>query len=126
MSTPQSHIPAPLVRERAACMCVHGERCTSVAPGHALHLIQARLAAATPSEWTDAVVESADAVTGVVVARSLTDAAPIVLWSGAGAASVVSVGEPVSVHRRYDVLAVGPQRFNVAPIRSDVASRLGA
>ena len=43
MSTPHRHLPPLQVRERAACMCVHGESCSSFAPGHALHLIQARL-----------------------------------------------------------------------------------
>jgi len=48
-------------------MCVSGGRCSSYAPGHALHLIQARLASATPSDWVDAIVESTDEHTGEVV-----------------------------------------------------------
>ena len=87
MSSPQRHNPPVEVRERAACMCDHGDACSSFAPGHALHLIQSRLAAATPSDWADAIVESADAASGVIVVRTLSDAAPIALWSAAGAAA---------------------------------------
>jgi hypothetical protein len=94
-------------------MCVHGEACSSFAPGHALHLIQARLSAATPSDWLDAIVESADPVTGTVIVRSIQDGTIVELWSGAGAAEVLDHGAPVAVHARYHVLAVGTRRFNV-------------
>ena len=113
MSTPHSHLPPLQVRERAACMCVHGESCSTFAPGHALHLIQARLSSATPSEWVDAVVESTDADHGVVVLRTIADAGQVELWSGAGAAHEVTPGTPVALHGRYDVLAVGTLRFNI-------------
>lgn len=121
MSSPHNHLPPLQVRERAACMCVHGEACSSFAPGHALHLIQARLASATPSEWTDAIVESTDAVTGVIVVRALETGESVELWSGSGAAHEVAAGTPVAVHGRYDVLAVGSLRFNIAVSRSNAA-----
>lgn len=113
MSTPQSRIPPLEVRERAACMCDHGDACSSFAPGHALHLIQARLASATPSGWTDAIVEAADARSGFVIVRMLADGAPLALWNGSGAAAHVTAGTPVALHERYHVLAVGRERFNV-------------
>ncbi len=113
MSTPHRHLPPLQVRERAACMCVHGGSCSSFAPGHALHLIQARLSSATPTEWVDAVVESADAANGVVVLRTVLDATQIELWSGSGAAADLDAGTPVALHGRYDVLAIGSARFNV-------------
>ncbi len=113
MSSPHNHLPPLPVRERAACMCVHGESCSSFAPGHALHLIQARLSSATPSEWADAIVESADAASGVVVLRTVADAHRVELWSGSGAAHEVTAGTPVALHGRYDVLAVGSLRFNI-------------
>jgi hypothetical protein len=113
VSSQQRQFPPLEVRENAACMCDHGDLCSSFAPGHALHLIQARLASATPSDWSDAIVESADAESGVIVVRTLTDAAPIELWSGAGAALVLTSGSPVAVHERYHVLAVGRERFNI-------------
>ncbi|WP_345802294.1 hypothetical protein AAIB33_04135 [Microbacterium sp. AZCO] len=115
MSTPHSHIPPLQVRERAACMCVHGRACSTFAPGHALHLIQSRLASATPSDWVDAIVEETLA-DGTLVLRALDGAAPITVWSGAGAAHEVTTGTPVALHTRYDVLAVGSRRFNVAPL----------
>ncbi|HYJ51339.1 MAG TPA: hypothetical protein VEX12_15595 [Microbacterium sp.] len=114
MSTPHRHLPPLQVRERAACMCVHGESCSTFAPGHALHLIQARLASATPSEWLDAIVELSDAADGVVVLRTIADAQRVELWSGSGAAHEVAPGTPVALHGRYGVLAVGSLRFNVA------------
>ena len=92
MSTPHRHLPPLQVRERAACMCVHGESCSSFAPGHALHLIQARLASATPSDWVDAIVESADAANGVVVVRTLVEGELVELWSGSGAAHEARTG----------------------------------
>jgi hypothetical protein len=96
-------------------MCVHGRACSTFAPGHALHLIQSRLAAATPAEWADAIVESTHA-DGTIVVRTLSDQAPIAVWSGSGAASEVAAGSPVALHRRYAVLAIGSRRFNVAPL----------
>lgn len=113
MSSPQRHNPPVEVRERAACMCDHGDVCSSFAPGHALHLIQSRLASATPSDWADAIVESADAATGVIVVRTFADATPIAVWSGAGAAEDLAPGAPVALHERYHVLAVGRERFNI-------------
>jgi len=93
-------------------MCDHGDACTSFAPGHALHLIQSRLAAATPSEWVDAIVDTADRRSGFLILHTLTGDV-IALWNGVGAASRVSVGTPVALHERYHVLAVGSERFNV-------------
>ena len=114
MSSQPRQIPPLEVRERAACMCDHGDACSSFAPGHALHLIQSRLASATPSDWIDAIVEQADAATGTIVVRDLTSAAAITVWSGAGAAHVLTPGAPVAVHGRYNVLAVGREHFNIA------------
>jgi len=96
-------------------MCSHGGRCSSFAPGHALHLIQARIASATPAEWLDALVESADAVTGDLVVRTL-DGQEHALWNGSGAALEAAPGTPVALHARYGVLAVGRAQFNVAPV----------
>ncbi|GAA5209359.1 hypothetical protein [Microbacterium kyungheense] len=112
MTSPYSRIPALEVRERAVCMCDHGDACSSFAPGHALHLIQARLAAATPSDWADAIVADADARSGFVIVRTLAGD-EIALWNGTGAAEAAAPGTPVALHERYHVLAVGARRFNV-------------
>lgn len=113
MSSPHRHLPPLTVRERAECMCSHGESCSTFAPGHALHLIQARLAAATPSEWVDAIVEGIDHVNGVSVLRTVLDGEIVEVWSGSTAVRDIAVGTPVALHGRYHVLAVGTQRFNV-------------
>ncbi|GAA1932960.1 hypothetical protein GCM10009775_26220 [Microbacterium aoyamense] len=116
MSTPRLHLPPRQVRERAACMCVTGNACSSFAPGHALHLIQTRLASATPTEWVDAVVASSDAELGEVVVAPLDGSPAVVLWNAGGAASHAVVGTPVALHARYDVLAIGRERFNTARV----------
>ena len=115
MSTPLNRLSPLPVRERAACMCSRGGRCSSFAPGHALHLIQARIASATPSEWVDALVEQADAVSGDLVVRTL-DGEAHSLWNGSGAALEAAAGTPVALHPRYGVLAVGGTQFNVATV----------
>jgi hypothetical protein len=112
VSTSRRSIPPLEVRERATCMCEAGEPCSSVAPGHAVHLIQARLASATPSEWVDAIVEQTDAARGVLILRTVEDEVPVLLWNGAGAADLVP-GTPVALHDRYHVLADGDRWFNV-------------
>jgi hypothetical protein len=96
-------------------MCQHGDVCSSYAAGHALHLIQARIASATPSEWVDAIVEHADAVSGELSVRAL-DGSSHALWNGSGAALEAAVGTPVALHVRYGVLAVGRTQFNVATV----------
>lgn len=113
MSSRPIHLPPHPVRERSACMCAQGHTCSSFAAGHALHLIQARIASATPSGWVDAVVETADAATGDLVVRTL-DGASHALWNGSGAALEAAPGTPVALHVRYGVLAVGRTQFNVA------------
>lgn len=113
MSIPHIHIPPLTVRERAVCMCEHGEKCSSFAPGHAIHLIQTRLASATPSEWIDAIVESADGESGHVRLRSVLDATTIVVWNGSGASRHLAEGTPVALHGRYHVLADGARWYNV-------------
>jgi hypothetical protein len=93
-------------------MCATGGTCSSFAPGHALHLIQARLASATPAEWTDAVVEAASPESGQLTVRTLDAGTIVTLWSASGAAAESPVGAPVALHTRYGVLALGTRRFN--------------
>jgi hypothetical protein len=94
-------------------MCRHGFACSSFEAGHALHLIQARIASATPAEWVDAIVEHADATTGELIVRTL-DGASRELWNASGAALEAPAGTPIALHVRYGVLAVGRTQFNVA------------
>lgn len=104
--------PAP-VRQDAVCMCARGGACSSFAPGHAVHLIQARLVAATPSEWVDAVVTTVDAAAGTIVLHGILDDVEIALWNGAGAADAVSAGSPVAYHPRYHALHADGRVYNV-------------
>ncbi|MCE0510084.1 hypothetical protein LVJ59_13610 [Microbacterium sp. KKR3/1] len=115
VSTPLNRLSPVPVRERAACMCSNGGRCSSFAPGHALHLIQARIASATSAEWVDGIVEASDPVAGVLVVRTL-DGAVHALWNASGAALEAGPGTPVALHARYAVLAVGRTQFNVAAV----------
>jgi hypothetical protein len=94
-------------------MCDHGDVCSSYAPGHALHLIQARLASATPAEWSDALVTDVDAAAGVIRLVALDGTAHTV-WNAGGAALEVAPGIPVALHARYGVLAIGRTQYNVA------------
>ncbi|CAI9392092.1 hypothetical protein [Microbacterium sp. T2.11-28] len=103
--------PAP-VRQDAPCMCARGGACSSFAPGHAVHLIQARLVSATPAEWVDAIVAAVDP-SGAVTLHALEDGDVVDLWSGAGAAEAASPGEPVAYHPRYHALSVGGRLYNV-------------
>lgn len=113
MSTPLNRLSPLSVRERSACMCRHGFACSSFEAGHALHLIQARIASATPSEWADAIVEHADPRTGDLIVRAL-DGTTHTLWNSSGAALEAPEGTPIALHPRYGVLAVGRTQFNVA------------
>ncbi|WP_029146255.1 hypothetical protein [Microbacterium luticocti] len=115
MSTPLTRQTPVEVRERVACMCGHGDVCSSYAPGHALHLIQARLAAATPLEWADALVTATDASSGTLVLHTL-DGESHTVWNAGAAALEATPGTPVALHRRYHVLAVGRAQYNVAPV----------
>ncbi|CAL4859432.1 hypothetical protein [Microbacterium sp. MM2322] len=112
MSRPFPRIPAAVARQEATCMCRTGRACSTFAPGHALHLVPARLADADPAEWIDAVVTEVSAETGEIELMSWSGAERFSLWNGAGAASDASPGDPVAYHRRHGVLAVGSRRFN--------------
>lgn len=115
MTTPRIQFSPVPARQAAACMCDHGDVCSSFAPGHALHLIQARLAAATTAGWTDALVAAVDRAAGTVAVTTL-DGAALTLWNAGGAALEVEPGQPVAVHTTWDVLAVGSLRYNVARV----------
>jgi hypothetical protein len=112
VSTPHRQIPPLEVSGSTACMCRTGADCTSFEPGHAVHLIQARLASATPTGWVDALVEAVDAVAGTLVVRTVLDERPVLLGNP-GAARALAIGTPVALHDRYHVLADGGRWFNV-------------
>lgn len=115
MTTPRAQLSPVPARQATACMCDHGDVCSSFAPGHALHLIQARLAAATTAGWTDALVTAVDRAAGTLRVTTL-DGEALALWNAGGAALEVEPGQPVAVHTRWDVLAIGALRYNVARV----------
>ncbi|CAN7256076.1 hypothetical protein LJR045_001125 [Microbacterium sp. LjRoot45] len=107
--------PAP-VRQDAPCMCAHGGACSSFAPGHAVHLIQARLVSATPAQWEDAIVTTVERSAGRIVLHRLEDGADVELWNGAGIVDAVVPGSPVAYHPRHHAVHAAGRVFNVAPL----------
>lgn len=115
MNTPLTRPSPAEVTERAVCMCTHGRACSSYAPGHRLHLIQARIASATATRWADAIVERIDQASGTIGLRTLDGEAHIV-WQAGGALIEAAEGAPVALHLDYDVLAIGRAQYSVAPL----------
>jgi len=81
-------------------------------PGFGLHPIMERAAGATSRQWRDAFVETAHA-SGDIVLRTLEDGRIIRTWNHLDNTHVIAVGEPVAVHERFGVLAVGRVRLSV-------------
>lgn len=94
------------------CTCEQSLMCATEAPGHALSVIQLRVASATPSKWLDATVRSVSA-SGWVVLAPLVGEADVSLWHHADLTDTLAVGDPVSLHALYNVVAAGRHRFNV-------------
>lgn len=112
MPTPAHRTPAVPARGAGDCMCSVGRACSSFAAGHAVHRVQARLVAATPGEWVDAIVLSADAASGSIRIRTFEEGHEVSLWNGAGGAAELRAGDPVALHERHNVLAIGSTRYN--------------
>src|SRR5689334_16191718 len=110
VATSQNHLTPTPVRQETVCMCMRGGACTSFAPGHAVHLIQARLASAAATDWLDATV-SGRSDDGTITLHTL-DGEAIELWNGAGAAAAVRTGDPVALHTRYHALSASGRLFN--------------
>jgi hypothetical protein len=88
--------------------------CTDGTPGHALHPLQLRIAAATPSKWRNAFVDGVQA-DGWITLVSFDDAERVSVWHHADLTGSLTVGDPVALHSLYNVLAVGRARINVLP-----------
>lgn len=116
MFTPHDRLtPAP-VRRDELCMCGHGGACSSFAPGHAVHLIQARLVSATPAEWVDVIVTDVDRAQDRVRLHTL-EGESLSVWNGAGLTDAVEPGTPVAYHPRYHAVSVGQRLFNALELR---------
>jgi hypothetical protein len=105
-----SHLPLP-AQQLSACQSEHAMGCEKVGPGHAMHLIQQRVASATPSKWLDAVVGLP--VGDGWVQLHLVDGATTLIWHHEPLAQLLAAGEPVGIHGVYNVLAVGERWLNV-------------
>lgn len=83
-----------------------------MAPGHGLQPILARAAAASPSQWTDAVVGHITAA-GSIELHDAFSGEPHRVWTHHDLTGRVRVGDPVALHRRYGILALGRARWSV-------------
>jgi hypothetical protein len=86
-----AHLPE--LDHTASCACESGAMCADIRPGHGLHALQLRLAAATPSRWDDALV--------------------VDVCDDGWVSAVTLEGTSVSLHSIYNVLCAGARRFNV-------------
>ncbi len=101
------------LQRTAITVCEHGAMCIDDRPGHAMSLVRLRLAAATPSGWSDAVVRSAEP-DGTVELELWESGETVHLWQHTDISALLTPGLPVALHGPYSVLASGLHRFNVA------------
>lgn len=78
--------------------------------GYELNPIQRAAALATRSQWRDVIVTAIDADGSIdLVDLESNEGSRVWHYTGTG----LSVGEPVSIHDRYSVLAAGRALFSV-------------
>ncbi|GAB3042383.1 hypothetical protein GCM10027052_25400 [Parafrigoribacterium mesophilum] len=97
--------------------CAHAaeEGCVKRGPGHALHPIQARAAAATGSKWIDGIVRNAS-TDGWIAVEPIGSGDTIWAWHHHDLSAQLSPGAPVALHSLYKVLAAGDTRVSVLTI----------
>lgn len=100
------------LEQSLATACEHGAMCVHDRDGHGLSAIRLRLALATPAAWQDAVVTAVEE-DGWISLVTL-DGVELGVWHHADLRENVSIGEPVALHTRYDVLVVAGTARNVA------------
>lgn len=107
---------APTEPRQGAVMGMRGcelaSECRSDRPGHGLHPMQQRLAAATPSKWLDAIVVAVDAA-GFGTLATL-DGELRRVWHHDAFGGKLAVGDPVALHGIYGIVAAGAAEFSVA------------
>lgn len=94
------------------CDHTESDACAKRGPGHALHPIQARAAAATPSKWVDGIVRCATS-DGWIGVNPIGLSDTIWAWHHESVAASLSAGTPVAVHQTYQVLASGSARLSI-------------
>jgi hypothetical protein len=80
--------------------------------GYELNPIQRQAAIATASRWSDAIVTGISS-DGHIDLVDLETEQPLRVWHYVSLAPILAVGEPVSVHGLYGVLAVGSRLVSV-------------
>ena len=93
--------------------CVAAAECSSDRPGHRLHLMQQRLATTTASRWIDAIVLELEDDGFATLAEFDGDGVRRV-WHHESLGGSLAVGEPVTLHSVYGVLARGADWFSIA------------
>lgn len=93
--------------------CETAATCESRRPGHGVHPMQERLAAATPSRWIDAIVANVDD-DGFATLAEFDGGDVHRVWHHDAFGGALRPGEPVALHEVYGVLALGGSRWSVA------------
>ncbi|TFB54767.1 hypothetical protein [Cryobacterium tagatosivorans] len=106
-----SHL-TPGVVDVMQCTGADGGSCQDRGAGHALHALQERVTAATPSKWRDGFISHVSAG-GWIGVDLLETGETAWLWNHADLTASVTLGQPVAVHALYHALAVGRDRINV-------------
>jgi hypothetical protein len=102
----------PGVQNVMQCDGLHLDGCASQAAGHELLPLQARVLAATPSQWRDGVVRGVTA-DGWIAIAPLDGADTVWVWNHTDRVASLPLGTPVAVHGVYHALAIGRQHVNV-------------
>jgi hypothetical protein len=87
--------------------------CAAAASGHALSIMQVRLASATPSKWADAVVVGVSEA-GWIELAFIADGTTTIVWNHGDLSASIERGDPVAVHSVYGVLAAGEKKYSVS------------
>lgn len=93
--------------------CTHADdSCSTRGPGHELHPVQARAAAATSSKWIDGIVRNVDSA-GWVSIDPIGSGGTICAWHHKNLTSLLNSGAPVAVHPIYKMIAAGDLRLSI-------------
>ena len=104
--------------------------CVNQGAGHEIRPMQTRLAAATPSQWSDGIVVRAtvDGWIGIALLGPADEADPnaalpydalpktVWVWNHADHSAQLTSGQPVAVHPLHNVLAHGSSRISIVTI----------
>ena len=92
-------------------VCIDGEPCRKYKPGHHTHSIHWSQAFRTPQQFRGAIVREAE---GHRVAVDFVDGGSETYWNHEDLETLLSPGDPVSVHSRFHLLVAGTVALNLA------------